>query len=104
MSSDNEKAKRKFRNTKTWKSFRHQMNVRDKGRDYLTGNKLIKGYELHHMDLNPNNYQNLNEENFVSLNKFSHKFIHWIYRYYEKDRTIIDRLTNILDRMIDLNK
>ena len=31
MSSDNEKAKKKFRNTKVWKSFRHKMNVRDKG-------------------------------------------------------------------------
>ena len=101
--NDNQKEKKKFRNSKVWKSFRHQMNVRDKGRDYITGSKLLKGYELHHLNLKIEDYQNLNEEHFISVNKLTHKFLHWIYIYYRKDKGVIERIVKILDKMIELN-
>lgn len=103
MASDNERRKRSFRQTKTWKSFRHEIISKQK-KDYITGRKLLKGCECHHMDLNPDHYKNLEEKNFVALNKQSHKFIHWLYGYYENDPDIIVRLTEILERMVELNK
>ena len=98
-----QKAKKKFRNSKVWKSFRHQMNIRDKGRDVITGRKLIKGYELHHLNLKSEDYQNLNEEHFISVNKLTHKFLHWIFIYYRKDKTVIERIVKILDKMVEIN-
>lgn len=103
MSSEVAKKKKAFRQKKIWKTFKHQMNVKDKGIDRLTGRKLLRGYELHHLDLRPENYSVLNEDNFVSLNKMSHKVVHFIYGYYEKDRGVLDRLKEILDKMIELN-
>lgn len=104
MPSDFARKKKNFRNSKAWKTFRHNMNVKDKGKDYITGSRLLKGYELHHLDLNPEHYQNLDEENFVSVNKMTHTVIHWIYRYYEKDEKIMERIREVLDKMIEINK
>lgn len=101
--SDNQSKKRKFRGSKAWKQFRHKMNIKDRSRDVLTGRKLVKGYELHHLDLDPEHYHLLDEENFASLNKMSHKFIHWLFPYYKADPAIIGRIVAMLDRMVELN-
>lgn len=75
-----------------------------KSKDYITGNKLRKGFELHHMDLNPEHYENLdNKENFLCLNKLTHKMLHWLYNYYKNDKKVINRLVEVLERMCEIN-
>ena len=50
------------------------------------------------------NYDKLIEENFVAVNKQTHETIHTLFRYYQKDPTVLDRLKTVLDRMNELNK
>ena len=104
MASVNERKKRAFRQTKTWRTFRHNIYVRDGGRDYITSKRLLKGFECHHFCLDVDRYKELDEENFLCLNKLTHKFIHWIYPLYIKDSKIIDRLIEVLEKMRRLNK
>ena len=49
-------------------------------------------------------YKNLDEDNFVSLNKMTHKVVHWLYPRFVKDSKIIDRLVEVLEKMRRLNK
>ena len=98
MSSDNEKKKRAFRNTKDWKTFRHLVISKQK-LDFLTQKKLSAGCQVHHCDTRSENYKNLTEDNFVALNRQSHTFIHWIYGYWCKDKSIIERLVKLLEKM-----
>ena len=98
MSSENEKKKRAFRNTKAWRAFRHLVISKQK-LDFITQKKLSAGCQLHHCDTRSENYKNLNEENFVALNSNTHKMVHWIWTYYQKDKGVIDRLKEVLDKM-----
>ena len=96
--------KAKFRQSKEWKEFRKRMFEKQDGKDIITGKKLCRGYNTHHLDLSVENYDQLTEENFVALNKQTHEALHFLFRYYQKDHTILDRLKTILDRMNELNK
>lgn len=100
--SENEKKKKSFRNSKAWLSFRHEMIVRDKI-DYITGRKLLKGCQVHHLNLDPEQYKDLNQDNFITLNKNTHSFIHWLFDYYKKDKGILKRIELILEKMYNLN-
>lgn len=100
--TDNEREKKRFRATKCWKEFRESIRKKIKF-DFLTGKKLTGKWELHHLDLNQENYQVLDEENFIPLNSRSHSTIHFLYTYYLKDPFILDRLKVILDRMKEIN-
>ena len=95
--------KAKFRQTKDWKAFRKRIFDKQDGKDIITGKKLYKGYSVHHLDMSEANYDKLIEENFVALNKQTHEALHFLFRYYQKDPTILDRLKTILDRMNELN-
>lgn len=97
----NQKQKAKFRRTAAWKKFRAFMKRKAEGRDELTGSKLYPGWELHHLDMSPENYQDLNPEHFICLNKMSHKIIHFLFRY-DCD-TILGRARKILTKMEALN-
>ena len=96
--------KAKFRQTKDWKAFRKRIFVKQDGKDIITGKKLYKGYNVHHLDMSSENYDKLIEENFVALNKQTHKALHFLFLYYQKDPAILDRLKTILDRMNELNE
>lgn len=100
--TSNAKEKQKFRATAQWKKFRNFLKKNRKV-DELTNSPLRKGWQLHHLDLDPKNYKTLLEENFSCLNIKSHDLIHFLYRYYEKDKTIINRLENILEKMYKIN-
>ena len=96
--------KAKFRQTKVWKEFRKRMFEKQDGKDIITGKKLCRGYNTHHLDTSAENYDQLTEENFVALNKQTHETLHFLFRYYQKDQTILDRFKEVLDRMNELNK
>ena len=68
--------------------------------DEVTLKPLYKGWNLHHMDQRPEHYTNVdNECRFRALNKQTHEFIHWLYRYYVKDPFILDRIEETLEYM-----
>lgn len=100
--SKSDKIKKTFRDSSTWKKFRHEMVVRDKV-DYISGSRLLKGCQCHHLDLNPENYKNLNPDNFIMLNRNTHTFLHWIWTYYKKDKEILKRIEIVLEKMCNLN-
>lgn len=102
--NETQKRKRSFRGSRRWKEFRHKIHVKFNGRDPITGKKLLKGASCHHLDLNENNYSQLDEEKFIPLNKLTHSTIHWAFTYYKDDPGFIDRLKYWLDRMVEINK
>lgn len=93
--------KKEFRQTKEWKAFREQMKERKV--DALTLQKLRKGWNLHHLDLNALHYGDLSEHKFECLNNKSHDLVHFLYNYYKKDREVLTRLECILEKMVLLN-
>ena len=95
--------KKAFRKTKTWRDFTKWLRAERKV-DALTHAKLRKGSLSHHMDLNPDNYEILDPDKFEALNMKSHDVVHFMYNYYKKDRSIVERLKNILDKMVELNE
>ena len=100
----NSEKKSKFRQTKEWKTFRIKIAEKQDNKDIITGKPLRKCYNCHHLDMSAENYDQLIEENFIALNKQTHETLHFLFRYYQKDPTILDRLKTVLDRMNELNK
>lgn len=111
----NQEEKSWFRTTHTWVDFRKTFEVDTykelkngkkkpiKTVDYLTGNPLKKGYQLHHIDLNPQHYTDLIREHFIPLNPQSHDTLHWAYTQMCKDRDFINRFVDLLNRMYEIN-
>jgi hypothetical protein len=94
--------KAEFRRTSDWKNFRSEM-LQNFSADYLTGYPLRKGFNIHHLDMRDENYSNLNPERFVCLNKSIHEMVHLLYGYYVKDPDILNRIKDLLDKMIEYN-
>lgn len=77
---NNQKWKQKFRNSCKWKEFRNKIKKKQKI-DPITGQKLSKSFNLHHMFLTDKEeeYTDIsNEDNFIGMNSYSHKVIHYI--------------------------
>lgn len=90
-----QRKKTKFRQSAKWKKFRHFMNVKQKGIDPITGKKLCKGCNLHHRHVtaDTDEYTDIsNEAHYVMLNKQTHEMLHWLYRYWKNDPSIIYRI------------
>ena len=101
-----ENQKEKFRKSREWKEFRAKMAILFNHRDYITGKKLVKGFNVHHMrtEQDEEHYCDIsNEKEFIPLNSQCHKLLHYLFTYYQKDRTVMDRLVEILDKMCELN-
>lgn len=96
--SENEKIRKKWRNSRAWKTLRHNVISKQK-LDFLTNKKLLKGCQVHHLSLNIDEYKDLDENKYVALNKTSHSMVHFIFNYWIKDKKIIDRLVDILEKM-----
>ena len=104
-SESGENLKEKFRKSKEWKEFRSHMASVFGHRDYITGKKLTKGFNLHHLktEQTGETYCDIsNEEEFIPLNSYCHKLLHYLFTYYRKDPTIMDRLVEVLDKMCKL--
>lgn len=93
-------SKSKFRSTKEWKEFR-KMIILEQKVDLITGSKLTKMANCHHMDLNEENYQNLIRDNFIALNPKSHDLIHFLYK--PDWRIRLDKIKEILIAMESIN-
>ena len=96
--------KAKFRRSKEWREFRIKIAEKQDKKDIITGKPLRKCYNCHHLDMSAENYDQLTEENFIAVNKQTHEALHFLFRYYQKDTTVLDRLKTVLDIMKELNK
>lgn len=92
--------KGKFRQTTVWKEFRSRFKGQT---DPITLKKIPKRFQLHHLDLNPENYTDLKYDKFIPLNGTTHDIVHYLYGYYRKDKDILKRIKKVLDRMVELN-
>ena len=75
----NQKSKKKFRDSKRWKDFRRQMYEQSGRECAVTGNRLTRLWQLHHMDMDEEHYENLKPENFVCLSWNMHKVVHALF-------------------------
>lgn len=101
-----ENKKEKFRKSREWKEFRSKMANLFNHRDYITGKRLVKGFNVHHLktELTEESYCDIsNESEFMPLNSWCHKMLHYIFPHYVKDPTVIDRLVEVLDKMKELS-
>ena len=102
---NNQKRKTKFRASKEWKDFRHK--IREKQQvDPVTGARLTRQANLHHLDLDEDHYEDLSDEShFVFLNHATHKVIHYFFlKSKPKEwRKRIERLVPYLEQMERLN-
>lgn len=96
--------KAKFRQSKEWKSFRVKIAEKQGKKDIITGKPLRKGYACHHLRMTAENYDKLDEENFIAVNKATHDALHFLFRYYQNDKDILGKFKEFLDRMVELNK
>jgi hypothetical protein len=100
-----QREKRRFRDTKRWKEFREHMKALQDNTCQITGARLTRLWQLHHMDLNEEHYENLKEENFVCLSWNMHKVVHALFvksRPREWRKRVM-KLILILKRMEALN-
>lgn len=73
----------------------------------VTGNPLGPTAALHHLDLNPEHYDRIdNESNFVYLSNTAHRVIHWLVGPKGNNdwKTRLKNIEKILARMDEINK
>lgn len=104
----NQKEKTKFRASKKWKDFRDKKRKEQNNTDPVTGNRLGRMGNLHHLCLDETRYDDLsNEENFVFLGNFTHKVMHWLGGNTkwssEKWQKRLDELRKLCELMDELN-
>ena len=95
--TDEAKKKRNFRATSKWKNWRKYMKKKHKTDD-ITGRPLYKGFQVHHLDMRAENYEDLREDKFATLNKQTHDVLHWLFRY-DNWRQILYNLSKMLTEM-----
>lgn len=100
-----QKDKRRFRDSKKWKDFREHMKTLQNEKCQITGARLTKLWQLHHMDLDESNYENLVDENFVCLSWNMHKVVHALFVKSKPKawRSRVLNLIRILKKMEKLN-
>lgn len=75
-----EQEKIEFRNSEEWRNFRNQVAERQQYKDYITGMPLIDNWNCHHCCMINSEYKNLNFQNFIAVNKDTHKKIHELFK------------------------
>ena len=97
--------KEDVRKTKAWLELKCYCHHRQDGKDAITGSKLTKAANLHHMDLHEDNYGNFDSDNFVLLNTYSHKFLHFAAQQCHRigKEEFLKRLSMLIDKMEELN-
>lgn len=103
--NDIQKMKRNLRASKAWKEFRKKIKQEQKV-DPLTKRSLTNSANLHHRDLNPDNYEDLSDSShFVMYNKKTHDTIHYLYDIATRCGIdeLIERLRGELEAMFFIN-
>lgn len=93
----NERAK--FRKSRHWKAFRHECRLHT-SKDFITKEPLGRNWNLHHLDLNVQRYDQIDDmKRFMPLNDKTHEIIHELFKWYKKDHKVLDRIKTTLDKM-----
>lgn len=87
-----------FRKSRKWKAFKHECRLLVT-KDYITKEPLVKDWNLHHLDLNVGRYDQLDPARFMPLNPKTHELIHDLFKLYKKDRHVIERIAETLEKM-----
>lgn len=95
------KEKSKFRRTSRWKKFRALIK-KERQIDFITQKPLLKGWQLHHANMQLGTYSNLTPCNFFALNKTTHEIVHFLWRY-KNWRELLERIVIVLEKMEQLN-
>lgn len=97
-------SKAKVRATPEWRQLRIDLSDEYWNYDPITNKPLRKGFNVHHMRLDPEKYGDLEQRYFLPLNKQTHEFLHWAYRYARNDEDFMKRLCYFVGQMVELNK
>ena len=103
--SKNSDFKNAVRKTKEWKEFRKHLIEKQKV-SFISGKKLTKVANCHHLDLHLENYGVFDDDHQVMLNRKDHELIHSVYgdeRHRKDWRKIIERLTELCIMMDKYN-
>lgn len=101
-STEHAKKKNAVRQSQAWKDLRETIKKQQKV-DALTGSRLTKDYNCHHMDMNPDNYDNMDPSHFVGLNKLSHTVVHFFaeMKDWRKGITALQQLLEQMEQLSD---
>ena len=95
----NYKQRSEFRKSDVWHKLKAKCRLHT-SKDYITKEPLCRNWNLHHLDLNVQRYDNTNDiKRFMPLNPKTHEIIHWLYKWYKKDHRIIERIIYTLEKM-----
>ena len=96
------KTKGEFRRTSFWKDFRKKLR-KERKFDELTGRKLTKTWNCHHVRFEPGLYSDLDERYFMCLNNQQHDLVHTVVSETIKDPGYLDRLNAIVRWHLKVN-
>ena len=95
----NYKERQSFRKTDAWHKWKAKCRLHT-SKDFITKEPLCRNWNLHHLDLNVQRYDNITDMNrFMPLNPKTHEIIHELFKWYKKDHKVIDRIKKTLDLM-----
>lgn len=95
----NYKQRSEFRKTDRWHKWKAKCRLHT-SKDFITKEPLCRNWNLHHLDLNVQRYDNIEDMNrFMPLNPKTHEVIHEIFKWYKKDHKVLDRIKKTLDLM-----
>lgn len=96
------KTKDLFRRTSIWNNFRKGLKAKRKV-DALTGRKLTKTWNNHHVRFDSKLYTDLDEKYFLCLNNQMHDLVHICVSETIKNPQFLDKLKEIVDWHIEVN-
>lgn len=95
----NYKERQAFRNTDAWHRWKAKCRLHT-SKDFITKEPLCRNWNLHHLDLNVQRYDNITDmKRFMPLNPKTHEVIHEVFKWYKKDHKVLDRIKKTLDLM-----
>lgn len=93
------KERQAFRKTDAWHKWKAKCRLHT-SKDFITKEPLCRNWNLHHLDLNIQRYDNITDMNrFMPLNPNTHEIIHELFKWYKKDHKVLDRIKKTLDLM-----
>ena len=102
--SDAGKKHTQFRNSLEWKLFKRKMSQLQDGKCAVSGRVLTAHAALHHLDLDPEHYEQLTDEShFVYLSHDIHDAVHTLYKCPVGWRKALENISVIMQRMDELN-
>ena len=97
------KVKEEFRRTSVWKEFRSRLR-KERKVDAITGRKLTKTWNLHHMRFDSRLYTELDEEWFMCLNNQMHEVLHICISETIKNPRFMKTLSDMVQKHISINE